>query len=246
VASDSCQIIPSHGKANALCAVKILDEDGFQGVLAVVDADFWRLEGDGPTSQNLLLTDTHDLETMILKSPSLEKVLDEFGSASKIDRLAQERGGIRDVLLDCGEPMGYLRWVSRRLELSLTFEDVKFGRFVDKDCLSIDILQLVKTVKDKSCRHDLDDEFLMGSIDEVSDPGHDPWDVCCGHDLVGILSHGLGKALGSRPATEVKPKALERALRLGYEYTYFAQTRLYSSIRSWESANQPYKVLPTP
>ena len=110
---DSCRIIPSHGKEKAICVLEILENDNFTGVLAVVDADFWRLEGTEPTGSNLFITDTHDLETMILKSPALDKLLTEFGSADKIERFIQRPGkSIWDVLLDSGTPIGYLRWIS--------------------------------------------------------------------------------------------------------------------------------------
>ena len=95
--TESCRIIPAHGKENALDALDILEEDDFPGVLAVVDADFWRLEGIKPSSPNLFITDTHDLETMILKSPALGKLLTEFGSDSKIEELTQQSGkSVRD------------------------------------------------------------------------------------------------------------------------------------------------------
>jgi Protein of unknown function (DUF4435) len=51
----------------------ILEQRGFQGVLAIVDADFDRLVPPTYQSLNLLLTDAHDLETMLIQSPALEK-----------------------------------------------------------------------------------------------------------------------------------------------------------------------------
>ena len=48
------------------------------------------LEGTVPLSQNLLFTDTHDLETMLLNSPALEKVLSEHGSETKINNFAKD------------------------------------------------------------------------------------------------------------------------------------------------------------
>ncbi len=72
---------------------------------------------------------------------------------------------------------------------------------------------------------------------------YDPWQVCCGHDLVEILSVGLRKAIGSHKAADIEANSLERCLRLAYEEVYFSQTRLYVEIRLWESHNQPFKVL---
>lgn len=55
--------------------MSILEKDAFLGVLAIVDADFDILESKLPESKNVLFTDAHDLETMIMKSFALEKVL---------------------------------------------------------------------------------------------------------------------------------------------------------------------------
>ena len=70
-----CQIIVTHHKDNAKQALSMLENGRVAGVLAIVDADFDVLEGKLPASPNLLFTDAHDLETMILLSPALEHVL---------------------------------------------------------------------------------------------------------------------------------------------------------------------------
>lgn len=247
IAEESCLLVAAHGKENVVDALAILEREGLQGVLAVVDADFWHLEGTEPASQNLLLTDTHDLETMILASPALEKLLAEFGSPGKIKSLTKRSGkNVRQILLEGACPIGYLRWISSRNEFSLTFEGIRFKRFTHRDCLAVDVLKMIKTIKDKSCWYELDDEALRYEIDEAVQCNHDPWDVCCGHDLVCILSLGLQKAIGSKKVNDVNPRALERSLRMAYEAGYFGETRLYVSIRGWESANRPFQVLPAP
>lgn len=50
---------------------------------------------------------------------------------------------------------------------------------------------------------------------------HDDWCTGCGHDVIGILSIGLRKAIGSSTAGAVSPDILERSLRLAYERAYF-------------------------
>jgi hypothetical protein len=72
-----CKLIPTFGKSNAIQTLIELEKREATGVLAIVDSDYWVLEGK-KTGNNLLLTDTHDIETMILLSPALEKVLREY------------------------------------------------------------------------------------------------------------------------------------------------------------------------
>ncbi len=241
----SCQIIPAHGKENALRALEILENDDFNGVLTIVDADFWRLEGEEPTSPSLFITDAHDLEAMMLSSPALEKLLAEFSSTNKLDKFTQNRGSsVRQVLLDSGRPFGYLSWISDRQSLSLTFEDIAFSRFIDQASLAVDVVSMIRTVKNKSGRHDLAEEELKDAIDQVASATHDPWDICCGHDLVCILSLGLRRTLGSNQASEVKPELLEKFLRVAYEAVFFFRTELFQSLKAWEVANQPFRIFP--
>ncbi|MCU0286443.1 MAG: DUF4435 domain-containing protein, partial [Acidobacteria bacterium] len=95
---NTCILIPAEGKDNAVKALEMLEKSGFQGLLVIVDADFWRLEGHKTVSMNLLLTDNHDFDTMILSTPEvMEKVLEEFGCTEK---LAKFPGPIINIILE--------------------------------------------------------------------------------------------------------------------------------------------------
>jgi hypothetical protein len=227
-------------KLRVIAVLSTLEKSNFQGVLAVVDADFDRLEVYSHSSPNLIRTDTHDLETMLLNSSALEKVIAEFGSEEKIVKLGRD---VRTVLLEAGMPIGYLLWISQLDELNLTFEGITFSKFIDDQTLQIDELKLIQEVKNKSQAFALKSEDLKQRLTNQKSDSHDPWQVCCGHDLVEILSLGLRKAIGSAKTSDVEPNSLERSLRLAYEETYFCKTQVYLSIYSWESKNQPFKFL---
>lgn len=238
-----CQIIIAHGKKNAVQALAALDAEQFAGVLAIVDTDFDRLEGHQPFSPNLHLTDTHDLETLILQSPAFEKVLAEFGSENKLAAFSSSQSDdIRSTLLKVGSHLGYLRWHSLRQKLNLKFESLTFSKFVDSSTLAIDAAKLVKTVKDHSSAHHLNETEIQEQVRQLQDNNHDLWLVCCGHDLVEILSIGLRKTLGSNDAKQVEPEILGRALRLAYEFAHFCVTKVYAAVQGWEQLNQPFQV----
>lgn len=240
VDSTKCEFSIACSKDNAVGALNILERDYFKGVLAIVDADFWILEGNLPSSPNLLLTDHHDLELMLLSSPALEKVLRELGSEEKIISFGKD---IYLTLLESGKTIGYLRWVSLKFNLSLKFEELNFSKFIDRETLLVDILKLIKAVKDHSQKHSLIEKDIQNSLESLQDDTHAPYHVCCGHDLICILSIGLCKVLGTCNSNDVKPEVLERELRLAYESSYFRNTQLCASIQKWEENNKPYKVL---
>ena len=238
-----CHVIEAHGKDNVVEALHFLDADGFDGALGIVDADFWILECAELPSVNLLLTDTYDLETMMLQSDAFDKVIAEFGSRAKIERFRTEVcDDLRKVLLDAGQVIGFILLLSLRLSLALKFEDLKFNKFVDKDSLRVDRTRAVQTVLDRSTPHGCDPNTILVQVDQLMLEGHDPWQVCCGHDLVGVLSLALRHAIGSQKAEQVAPPVLERSLRLAYEMAHFRGTALFRRIVEWEGRNPGFRV----
>lgn len=229
-----CHIEIAYGKENAIAVIKILEQDSFSGALAIVDADFDILEGKVPASQNIFFTDTHDLETMLLASPALEKVLAEYGSEEKI-----KGKDVRMILLEAGKPIGYLRWVSLRETMSLKFEGMKFDHFLDKTSITVDVSRLM----DQFTHGVRTKEQIVHLLEKLQNDAHDPWHVCCGHDLIAILSEGLRSLLGSCKSQDVRPEVVERSLRLAYEKTFFILTKLYTSLRMWETHHSPFGVL---
>jgi hypothetical protein len=235
-----CCVENAFNKDNAVNVLNILEQANVAGVLAVVDADFDILEKTVPLSPNLLLTDTHDLETMLLKSPALEKVLREHGSTEKIERFPQD---IRQTLLESAKIIGYLRWASLKFKYDLSFEGLAFNDFVEKKTLALNESKLIQTVKNKSQKLGLDEQQIRANMDSLKTDTQDMWYVCCGHDMISILSIGLCKALGSFSSQKADPNVLESYLRVAYESAHFRETKLYRSIQTWEQTNKPFEVL---
>ena len=240
VDSTKCHVENADNKDKAVKVLNILEQHNFAGVLAVVDADFDILEGTVSVSPNLLSTDTHDLETMLLKSPAFEKVLAEHGSEEKIQLFAKD---IRQTLLESAKIIGYLRWASLKFNYCLTFEGLDFKKFVDEKTLVLNKSDLIKTVKNKSQKLGLDDREIQQNMDSLKTDAQDMWYICCGHDLIAILSIALCKALGSCNSQKVEPNVLEQNLRLAYESSYFCKTQLHAAIQDWEKINHPFQVL---
>lgn len=242
--NDKCRIIVSHSKQNAVGALDILEKGNFDGLLVLVDADFWTLNNEIPSIQNLLLTDTHDMETLLLKSPALEKVLNEFALEDKLGLFTKQlRKDIRKILLESGAPIGYLRWFSLRENLSLKFKDLAFVEFINQSTLETNISKLIKTVKSNSKMWELNEREIQKKMEELRDDTHDLWYVCCGHDLIYILVIGLRKIFGIQKSKDIKTEILEKSLRLAYERSYFYTTQLYKSIRQWEKTNTHFQIL---
>jgi 5S rRNA maturation endonuclease (ribonuclease M5) len=233
------RITIASGKNNAIKALSILEKENFCRVFAVIDADFSRIEQQIPDSNNLFLTDEHDLEMMLIKSAAFDKLLKERGSEEKIAAFSKD---IRETLLKLGQEIGKLRLLSLRNELNLKFEGLNFSKFIDKKNLSIDIDKLIISIKNHSQKLSLDEQQIKQDLSVISDENHDPWQLCCGHDFIGILAIALCKVLGTWNANDVKTEVLERELRLAYELSYFYQTQIYQLMVNWQSNHHPDQI----
>lgn len=236
----NCQIKTAYDKEKALAIHAILSESNFSGFLVIVDNDFWEIDHQSKPSNitNLYTTDSHDIETMILQSPALEKILTEYGSQEKINNFGSN---IRKILLQIGVYIGYLRFISLKEKLSLCFENLNFSNFIDKKNLTINLAGLVEEVTNKSNKQNMR-EHIRKKVEKMASNSYDLWQMCCGHDLVCILSLGLRFAFGSNNAGEVKQEIIEKSLRLAYEFTYFQETKLYLDLIKWEQTNTPFII----
>ncbi len=242
--SSSCRVVVAYGRDEVVELITILRNSNFKGVLGIIDLDYSRIIGEHLPNRDVLTTDSHDLETMLLNSPSLSHVLIEYGSEEMIKGfLNSSYCDIRDALLSIGAPIGCIRLISAVEDLSFDFDGLDFYKFVNVKKLSLNKEMLIDRVENHSGVGALDKDNLLMKMKTIANMGHDLWHLCCGHDLVEILSIGLCRVLGKNNKSDVKPEKLETSLRLGYELAYFADTTLFQLICRWQEENAPYVVL---
>ena len=234
----ACHIQVAEGKEKVVEVIRILEDDNFPGVVGVIDADFDRIEGHKRGSTNLILLETHDLEALLIQSPALDRVLVEFGSREKIETFGRD---IRETLIEAALPIGCLRLHSRRTELRLQFQGLKYASCVDLDSLTIDRQSLVQEVKNRSQLPELSSDELQQAIRVLEHSGQEPWQVCSGDDLVSILAVGLRKVLGTN--STVRNEELCRSLRLAYEASDFANSQLIGELQNWVERNPGFRIL---
>jgi hypothetical protein len=246
-----CRLVIAHSKHNATEGISLLDRRGLKGALAVVDADYCVLEGIHPDSPNLFLTDTHDLETMLLRSPALERVIVEYLPGDEMEHAEDIAEAVRERLLKVGVPIGYLRWISFRENAGLNLKSLQAEEFVDFKELKVDTDRLIEIVKAATKGVTLSAAELHRKVIVLQKKDADPWHIVQGHDLIElmeiILPLVVKKVLGSKISKLIRRKSLneklDEDLRLAYQPSFFVMTRLYVSIREWESNSHPYKVL---
>ena len=236
-------IIPGWGKENVLDAVEILESDGIvQGFLGIVDADFGHVDDSLPTSQNVVVTDDHDVEMMIIKTGAFDAVLSEMGSEDKIYEFPDRERGIRDTLMQKVQVVGHLRHLSVKDGLHLRFEGLRFERVVDRNSLEIDIDGIIRRVFVKKTSNLRDEDIRDRLLELVEDGNDDPYQICCGHDFIAIFGIALRKVIGTKSEKVASPEVLSSMLRLAYDSEDFRQTNLYSGAKRWSKRNQGYDI----
>ena len=245
VEDSEMEIIPAWGKANVLDAVEILESHGgVQGFMGIVDADFGHVDGSLPTSRNIVVTDDHDVEMMIVKTKAFSAVLRELGSRAKVRNFPGGERGVRDALMQEALIVGHLRHLSVTDDLRLRFEGLNFDKIVDRNSLKMDMDTMINNVFELTKnppqleRAEIRDRLLELEKDATDDP----YQICCGHDFIAIFGIGLRKVVGSKPRAETSPKELGKALRLAYESADFRQTQLYSDAKQWSKRNRGYDI----
>lgn len=183
-------------------------------LLAIKDADFDRLEGRCNPYSNLLLTDSHDMEGMIVE----ECILDLEGED------AERCQGIKlsDIYAEL-EDISYLKWFNHHNHCGINFGDttldVNLTTFFDA-CVS-NTNNVVSVT--------LDDMYVF----KAAHPEVSKKELCNGHD---IFERIYVRAHASKVCNFAK-KPFFRRLRGAYSKEKFVNTSLYRDIKAWEVAN---------
>ena len=240
---EGCMFEIAHGRDNVLGAIRILNADSFSGVLGIIDADFANITGEEIPEDNILQTDLHDLECMMLNSPAFDRMLEEFGSDNRVAAFEATNPAIARQLATNAVPLGCLRLISIQQGLKLKFEGLTFSRFVERSKLQIDSTEMIREVVNNSQKYRLDQTELREQVVIEAQKGHECWQISCGHDIVEILSFAFRKTFSGKSGGEVAAESLERCLRLAYDATYFKETNLYQAMNDWEQRNPDYPIL---
>ncbi|CVK21334.1 DUF4435 domain-containing protein [Sporomusa sphaeroides] len=248
--NDTCIIQPTGGKGKAKEVIAFLERyKQANGVLACVDLDFETLNPQ-PRKENVLYTDVNNLETMIISSPAFDKVMERWGDPKKI-LLFEKRMGkeLRSFLLECCQPVSFLKYLSNYNNLGIDFKMLDYDLFVNEKDLTINIDELIKIAGITTKTH-FDIACLKTELSKLAAKNLNVWLVCCGHQLVRILSIAFRYLIGKNKTKgktvlpfHILPSELENILHCSYESLYFAKTELCKNIIEWERKNSPHKIL---
>lgn len=238
-----CEIVVGESKQNVVEAVILCNEKHLQGVIGIVDADFWHMDKQ-QIPENIFITDSHDLETMLINSKAYENVLLEYGDGGKVNRFEmRKKKTIKETLLENVALVGYLRKLSLTYEWGFNFNHLDFKEFTTISDLAIEEERLIKSLVFHCKKQEVkNSEMVIQILHQTISPQDDLWQVCCGHDLMELMTLGFIHLFGNYNAKKMIVGQLEGSFRLAYQDYYFKQTKLYESLCKWEEKHEKYHL----
>jgi hypothetical protein len=223
----STQITICGGKYNAVSAVVLLAATSEMGYLALVDRDF-----DDHLSvvrpPGVFVTDTHDIETMML-SARLDTLVEELGDSAKLERFKAANGcSLAEALLARCEWFAPIRFANEvQPGYGLDLSNLSPWKYTESGSWVLDEGSLVSDIAGL-CGVAAGD--LMTQLRLL--PDLRSWKGARGHDAMALLSIGLKKVLGN--GKQVGEQILASHLRLAFTESDFASTALYADLKAWE------------
>ena len=191
-----------------------LNERYGERLLAIKDADFDRLDNTINPYPNMALTDTHDMEGMIVAECLSELLGDDAVRCQGIN-LAEIYAELEDI--------SYLKWFNHASHCGINFSE---------SALDLDINAYFN-----ACVKKTDNVVSVTLADmyafKTAHPGVPEKELCNGHD---IFERIYIRAKAANVANYAK-KPFFRRLRRAYPKDRFLNTDLFKAIKDWEALN---------
>ncbi|WP_083475449.1 DUF4435 domain-containing protein [Methanogenium cariaci] len=131
-------------------------------IIGIIDRDYSLFDCSLKERENIFLTDTHDLETMLVASGALENVIEHVEQISLPQTFAQKaygslrEGDLRVALAGAARYLGLAVLVNNQAGFNITFKHINckkrdiFSRFVSAETLECDVEALKKVICEKN------------------------------------------------------------------------------------------------
>lgn len=182
-------------------------------LLAIKDADFDRLEAKHHPYFNLVLTDAHDMEGMIVEA-SLSSLQGEDAERCQGILLADIYSELEDI--------SYLKWFNHWHQCGINFSDTTLDLNVES------YFNACVSATNKTVSVDLSEVQAF----KLAHQGVDIKELCTGHDIferIFVRAH-------TAKINNFAKKPFFRRLRMAYSKEKFLKTSLFKDIKAWETA----------
>jgi len=239
-------IIPSFGWGNVTEAIAILESEGYNSIIGVIDLDYRGVIEYPDLPNNVVFTDSHDIETMMFCSPAFIKVLKQKSSIKKIQLYPNGMSGVKKKILNLSQPIGILRFYSQFRGNIYSFNNIDMHKFIDSKLLLFTTHRFLSHLRGiHSKNSSINEDTLKNATSEFKKiPAlRNHFRLCCGHDLMEIMSIGLKSLWGSYNSREISGSSLEKSFILAYSHEMFRRSNLFKEMNSWFLSNGYPRIL---
>lgn len=227
------------GKEKVIEHIKEKNKYNQKGYLGIVDADFDHITGKIKSIDNLIFTDFHDIEMLILSSkPNMRRIYSEMTNNIKIKHFEDNhKMQFIQAVIGAAYEIGLLKLVLSNPHYSaIDMKDLPYIDITD-DNFKVDIDELIKRITRKNYTfYEIQSKYL-----EEKNKKHDTYQLCCGHDVTNILAVCFiakeHDGMGYGDQKFLKKERIEELLRVVYDLKHFTKTKMYSEILNWEKSN---------
>lgn len=189
------------------------------------------------STTDLIHTETHDIETLLLSSAALDRIIDEYADHVQLsDFLAKEGSDFRSALIRRAIPFGKYRLINAIHNLGVPFaEAFSPWKYINHHTWDLDVTRLDADFASVS---KLDVATIQ--LFEQKLPPVPQWNLIQGHDAIAILAIAMRSVVCAK--SNLSEEKLCTALRLAFDDLTFQKTQLFAKIRTWET-NKGVKLL---
>jgi Protein of unknown function (DUF4435) len=228
--SNFARIVHCGGKPNLMGLLDLYVTHDYRGLAAIADADFDRLFGRVNSHWCLSYTDHCDLESTLIASDALKRILSEYGDVAKISKFEDTNDKqIVEHIRSLGVFFGCLRFINEAKNYQVDFDKLSPYKYIDGNSWFLDEARLVQ------------DFLRLAGITNgqlTTDQNHciaslacGPWDLVQGHDCTKILAIGLSPSIVGLPRNRsVDLAELQKAFRLTFDSSDLLRTRMYQGL----------------
>lgn len=234
-----CKISNLKGKENVKNFIEKQNKANKHEYLGIVDADFEHIIGYEKEVDNIILTDYHDIEMLILSSkPNMRRIYSEMNSNRVINEFETKYSKkYIDAIIDAAYEIGILKMIMKKPYYSVDMKNIAYVDIINNK-FEVNIDELIRRVKKR--HHTLYE--IKDDISIEKKKGYDKFQVCCGHDVTSILAISFTdkehEGLGYGKKRDIRKEKIEEMLRMIYSLEHFSTTNIYFKILEWEKKNK--------
>ena len=234
-----CSAMAFGGKHSTISLLQAAQRDGIEGILAIADADFDRINLVHSIPA-VFLTDFHDSDVELFNSFQLENELAAYLDKKKIETfLIRFKQGLKRWIFSIAKYIGILQCYSEKENLQTSFQKLDFKNYVVEAVNGVtkDTLLTLFNPEGKKEVRKID---LQSEIIDTSDK-YDTLQVCIGHHIFRILIALIKNFVGNETGKFIRKRQIRVQLRKLKNYNFF-ETMLYASLKKWESQNKGFLI----